>query len=181
MFLGNLSNVSEQKARKTQVGSNNATFKGLTVAQIFALMESDASSSDGAAASGGGGGSSSATPVVPFKKSGEARMTIKYTSDSAEKPSKELISDFFTSCCKHLVEEEVVKAIITESTTKNIPLHIAAMEYQRDILEFNYGIERDFGCKYLSRVASVFPDDPVIVGKLEVKTFGFIIYIYSAI
>ena len=47
----------------------------------------------------------------------------------------------------------------TLASNGKCPLHVSAMEFQRDSLEYNFGIERDFGCKYMSDIPQNFPDD----------------------
>jgi hypothetical protein len=56
-----------------------------------------------------------------------------------------------------------IDTIVEDSISKGIPLHVAAMEYQREVLEFNFRIERQFGCVYLSSVAANFGDDEELI------------------
>lgn len=45
-----------------------------------------------------------------------------------------------------------VAEIVEASVTKNIGLYIAAIDFQRDVLEHNFQIERNYGCKYLALI-----------------------------
>ncbi len=58
--------------------------------------------------------------------------------------------DFLQQCVKMLLDEANMREMIQESATKNIGLDRVAVEFQRDVLEYNFRIERNFGCKYLS-------------------------------
>lgn len=55
--------------------------------------------------------------------------------------------------------DENLREIIRDSEEKRVGLHMSAIEFQRDILEFNYGIERNFGVRYLSALPMRHGDD----------------------
>jgi hypothetical protein len=68
-----------------------------------------------------------------------------------------------------LLYEPNVTEIIKISVDSNVGLHLAAVEFQRDVLENNFGIDRNFGCKYLSMLAVHYPDDGEVIEAA--KTF----------
>lgn len=70
-----------------------------------------------------------------------------------------------------LLEEYNMVEIINDSVESKQGLHLAAVEFQRDVLEFNFGIERNFGCKYLAMLAIHHPDDLEVIDAA--KTFMF--------
>ena len=78
---------------------------------------------------------------------------------------------YFIDCTAMMLDPENISEIVRDSETLKKPLHEASMEFQRDVLEYNFQIERNFGCKYLSQIPSKMPDD---VEMLELaKRFMF--------
>jgi hypothetical protein len=55
--------------------------------------------------------------------------------------------------------ESNISEMIHDCSENGVGLHMAAVDFQRDVLEYNFGIERNFGCKYLSMLSVNHPDD----------------------
>lgn len=108
-------------------------------------------------------------PTLRRLSSSEAKG-IEYTAEIGKIP-RDLLLDFLTTCVKMLLEEYNIVEIINDSVESRNGLHLAAVEFQRDVLEHNFGIERNFGCKYLAMLAVHHPDDSVIIEAA--KTFMF--------
>ncbi len=156
MFLGGLSSEAERKARRKREDNNSSLFKSLPVQAIFDMMDLNQADADLAGIKLAAGASEG---EIPARRSAADRVPLVFSEPN--EPSKELTIQYFETCIRMILDDKNVDEIVKDSASKNVPLHMAAMEYQRDILEYNIGIERNFGCKYLSRVSQVH-DDPYI-------------------
>lgn len=58
-----------------------------------------------------------------------------------------------------LLHEGNIREMIDQSISKNIGLHLVAVEFQRDVLENNFQIEKNFGCTTLSLIPEKYPGD----------------------
>lgn len=87
---------------------------------------------------------------------------IQYTAEIGKVP-RDVLLDFLTTCVRMLLEEYNIVEIIQDSFETKQGLHLAAVEFQRDVLEHNFGIERNFGCKYLAMLAVHHPDDGEVI------------------
>lgn len=71
-------------------------------------------------------------------------------SEAADTIPREVLLDFLTTCSEMMLDETNMREIINESVEEKVGLDQAAVEFQRDVLEYNFRIERNFGCRYLS-------------------------------
>lgn len=100
-----------------------------------------------------------------------ARVELIYTADGKTIP-RDVILGFLTDCTAKLMEKDVMEKMAEKHVTTNTSLYEITIEYQRDVMENSWGIERSFGCQYLSRVTQHFPDDQEIFNAA--KRFMFI-------
>lgn len=92
----------------------------------------------------------------------EGSTPIIYTAEGGQIPRDVLLS-FLDKITKMLLYEHNIAEIVQESADNKIGLHLAAVEFQRDVLANNFGIDKDFGCKYLSMLAAHYPDDVEVI------------------
>lgn len=64
---------------------------------------------------------------------------------------------------KMMLSKSNVNEIVEDTFAKNIGLNQAAIDFQRDVLENNFQIEKDFGCKYLSLVPAKHEGDVELI------------------
>jgi hypothetical protein len=112
---------------------------------------------------------SSKVTIIPpeiWRKADSRPILYGASEDEKMEPGavpRDVISAFLTECSELIQQDEVITALVDASATKQLPLDGAAMEFQRDVMEFNHGIQRDFGCKYLSQLPNFFPDDKELI------------------
>jgi hypothetical protein len=63
---------------------------------------------------------------------------------------RDLVLRFFRECATMMETRANVEEIVDISWKTSTPLHVAAMEFQKDVMEFNFQIERQFGCQYIA-------------------------------
>lgn len=83
---------------------------------------------------------------------------ILYNESTGDIP-RIVMFDFLKDATKIMTHESTVREIIDRSIATKLPLHEASVDFQRDLLEWNYQIERNFGCKSLSLIQNRFGDD----------------------
>lgn len=71
--------------------------------------------------------------------------------------------DYFKDCAAMLLDDKNIRDVINESVVKGIGLHQIEVEFQRDVLENNFQVERDFGCQYLGSIPNRFPEDKELI------------------
>lgn len=76
---------------------------------------------------------------------------------------KEVLRRYLEECVEMLLDESNIRDIINDCTSKNIGLHQSEIEFQRDVMEYNFQIERNYGCYILGNVAEKYPEDPEMV------------------
>lgn len=92
----------------------------------------------------------------------EGSTPIVYTAEGGQLP-RDVLLNFLDKISKMLLYEPNIADIIQESVDSQIGLHLAAVDFQRDVLANNYGIDKDFGCKYLSMLSVHYPDDLEVI------------------
>jgi hypothetical protein len=95
---------------------------------------------------------------------------ILYTSAEETIP-RDVLYGYLTTCSKMMVSESCVNLIVDVSLESRLALPLSAMGFQRDVLEFNFQIERNFGCQYLSAVSQKHPQDTELLEAA--KSFMF--------
>jgi hypothetical protein len=151
MFLGNLSTSTERQARQGQK-------KGQKKSKSTGEKDSDDEEQ-----------STSSEPVVPLRTPND--LPLLYTGKDGQDIPRDALLRFLTLCVEMMMDPAHIKSIVLKSTKQPAGLHIAAIEFQRDVLEYNCQIERSYGCKYLSLLGQKFPDDAELIEAA--KTFMF--------
>ncbi len=78
-----------------------------------------------------------------------AILPIKYTEDSIP---REVLLNFLQTCVKMMLDTTNIDEIVEDTFVRKIGLNQSAIDFQRDALENNFQIEKNFGCKYLSQI-----------------------------
>ena len=100
------------------------------------------------------------------------RQPIRF-SDTMEIPRDILLSYLYT-CSRIILSSTGMDEIFSDyKSQSNFGLHDIAVKYQQDILEYNFNIEKKYGCKILSQIPSLYPND------LELQDAA-LSFIYSA-
>jgi hypothetical protein len=136
MFLGNLSAATERKVRKAKVVTETTT--------------------NAAAAS------SSSTASAASKRCAPGDKEVLYSQATGLIP-KEVMKRYLEECVEMLLDDSNIREIINDCTSKSIGLHQSEIEFQRDVMEYNFQIERNYGCYILGNVGDKYPDDPEMV------------------
>jgi hypothetical protein len=80
---------------------------------------------------------------------------------------REVILGFLQTCVKMMLMQRNLDDMIDECISKKTALHDAAVGFQRDVLEYNFQIERDYGCKYLAMIPTKHADDIELVEAMK--------------
>ena len=87
---------------------------------------------------------------------------IIYTAELDQIP-RDVVLEFLRTCSQMMLHDENIDEIIADSFIRRDGLQNAAVEFQRDVLENNFQIERGFGCKYLSQLESRHENDAELI------------------
>ena len=104
-------------------------------------------------------------------KSGEKPILYSATQTPGGIP-REVLIGFLTTCVDMILDETNLNEMINESVRKNIGLHEVAVHFQRDVMEFNFQIEREFGCRYLALIPQNHPDDTELMDATKAFMFS---------
>ena len=85
---------------------------------------------------------------------------------------------FFQVCAKMVVEDSNVADIVDENLSTGNGLHRISAEFQREALERNFQIEKNFGCKYMASIPMKCPDDIELLEAGKAFTLSTL-YCYS--
>jgi hypothetical protein len=75
---------------------------------------------------------------------------------------------FLTDASKILLHDTNIRNIVDRSVDKKLALNEAAVDFQRDVLEYNYQIERDHGCRSLSIIQNKYSGDDEILDAAHI-------------
>lgn len=78
-------------------------------------------------------------------------LPILYSSDQNPVPREVLIS-YLQICKKMMLDPVNVDEIVRDSIEQQIGLQSAAINFQRDVLQHNFQIEKAYGCRELSMI-----------------------------
>mmetsp|Transcript_10870 Transcript_10870/g.14956 ORF Transcript_10870/g.14956 Transcript_10870/m.14956 type:complete len:538 (-) Transcript_10870:240-1853(-) len=87
---------------------------------------------------------------------------ILYTAELGTVP-RDVLLDYLHTCSKMMLEEANIDEIVADSFDKKTGLQNAAIDFQRDVLENNYQVERNFGCHYLSQMQTKHGEDTELI------------------
>lgn len=93
-----------------------------------------------------------------LRRNRELIKPILYSEELGTLP-RDVLLDFLNICSKMMLLDENIDEVISDSLVKCNGLQNSAIEFQRDVLENNFQIERNFGCKYLSQLEIKHPGD----------------------
>lgn len=143
MFLGNLSTSTERQARQGGKKSQKKSTK--------AGGEKDSDEEEHV----------TSEPSVPLRGANE--LPILYSGKDGQEIPRSALMGFLQLCVDMMLDQSHIKSIVLKSTRQPAGLHVSAIEFQRDVLEFNCQIERNYGCKYLSMLGQKFADDNELI------------------
>jgi hypothetical protein len=70
-----------------------------------------------------------------------------------------------------LLNDHNIQEIIQDSLTLGTGLHMSAVEFQRDVLEYNFGVEKNYGCRYLATLSNHYSNDEEVIEAAKVFMF----------
>jgi hypothetical protein len=166
MFGANLSKVATRKVDKKGDGAASAKPRGggtslsSKSAEYCEFAFLDVRESVDALSAGVEGISvedSSEEDMKTRKRLPQGSLPILYSEERSA--TEEVLLEFFCAGAKMLLMKENIVEIVQESNATNTPLYLQSMNFQKDVLERNFQIEREYGCKQLSMVYVNFPDN----------------------
>ena len=86
-------------------------------------------------------------------------VKIAYDSNRTEPLPRDLIYSFWQACGSMLLDLRTIRHIVDASASTGRPLHLAAIDFQRSVMAFNFGIEPDYGCQQMGMAAINYPKD----------------------
>jgi hypothetical protein len=96
----------------------------------------------------------------------QGTLPIVYTSD--ETPvGAETMKKFFDQTSRMLMNKSNQLVIIEASRVNDNALYKQSMEFQRDILEYQFQIERKYGVNILGRIQHIYPDDMELIDAAQ--------------
>ncbi len=93
------------------------------------------------------------------KRKQSDKLDVLYKNEVGSELTRDIILRYLLEIPSIITEPYNIDEIVEDSVNSGKPLHLTAMEFQRDILEFNYQIERNYGCDYMSRIPNEFKND----------------------
>lgn len=66
-----------------------------------------------------------------------------------------------------MLDEGNLNEIINDSARNKTNMSETAVTFQRDVMEHNFQIERNFGCRYLARVPELHPNDTELIEAMK--------------
>lgn len=93
---------------------------------------------------------------------------------------RDVLFNFLTTCDKMMTTNYNVEEIVMDSIEKGLGLNMAAVEFQRDVLENNFQIEKNFGCRYLSMIPMKHEGDEELIDAAKGFMFTALVSYTSA-
>ena len=173
MFLSGIGNAQERKARQG-AGGSGAGASGAKDDELEALLSElrvDNKDEDGTSMKRKKAGE---LPILYSKELFQAKIdrdaaaaraaAVEAPSSSSSSPSsssssrgastqfvpREHILRYFAVCARMMATRSNVEEIVEHSWRNGVALHIAAMDFHKDVMEYSFQIERSFGCQYIS-------------------------------
>jgi len=167
MFLSGIGNAQERKARQGGAGASGA--KDDELEALLSELHVDDEDEDGTSMKRKKAGE---LPILYSKELFQAKIdrdaaaaraaAVEAPSSSSSSPSsssrgastqfvpREHILRYFAVCARMMATLFNVEEIVEHSWRNGVALHIAAMDFQKDVMEYSFQIERSFGCQYIS-------------------------------
>lgn len=164
MFGANLSKVATRKVDKKSGGAapaakgtgSSTSSKGAEYSEFAFLDLNDidelSASVDGLSVED----NSDRVDLKTKRRLPQGSLPILYSEERSVPP--DLLLEFFIAGSKMMMMKENIAEIVEESNASNTPLYLQSMNFQKDLLERNFQIEREYGCKQLSMVSVNYPD-----------------------
>lgn len=70
---------------------------------------------------------------------------------------------FLTSMVEMMLDEGNINELINITVSSKKGLQDVAVDFQRDVMEHNFQMERNFGCRYLASIPDKFPNDTEVI------------------
>ena len=86
-------------------------------------------------------------------------VEMKYDASRTEPLDRDLIYSFWQACGSMLLDLRTIRHIVDASAATGRPLHLAAIDFQRSVMAFNFGIEPEYGCQQMGMAAVNYPKD----------------------
>ena len=86
-------------------------------------------------------------------------------------PQREVIMSYFQVCSELMLDPESIEHILGQAESTGRALQQVAMEFQREVMEFNFLIEPNAGCTYLSKLTNLFPSDHELIEAAKAFMF----------
>ncbi len=94
-----------------------------------------------------------------------------YTKETNSIP-REVMLDYLNTCTAMLLTDDTLRMVIDISANTHLSLHMCLMEFQRQLMENNFHIEKVFGCGFMSNIPTHFAGDTIMIATA--KRFMFI-------
>ena len=111
------------------------------------------------------------TEQVDVSRKSPASTGIIYNAELGSIP-RNVVLDFLNECSAQLMDQNTIRNIVQKYSETHEPLQTLIVEYQRNVLEFQFNIEKDFGCRYLSLIPRNFAGDKEL--ENAAKRFMFV-------
>lgn len=144
MFLGGLSTTTERKARK-ESGSQKSKVDSSS-SSVFRMNAVEAALPGATTPSG-----------VP-RRLRKGVLPVIYSATNPDIP-REVMLRYFIETSRMILDETNMVEMIEEASRGVKGLETVAAEFQREILEYNFQIERNYGCRHMSALPDVAAGD----------------------
>jgi hypothetical protein len=88
---------------------------------------------------------------------------ILYSMEREADIPREAILGFLTTMVDMMLDEGNINEIINDSVKYKVNLSETAVTFQRDVMECNFQIERNHGCRYLARIPELHRTDTELI------------------
>jgi hypothetical protein len=100
-------------------------------------------------------------PHLRRLKAGE--RPILYSAEKAGDIPRDVLMGFLVTMVEMMLDEGNINELINISVSSKKGLQDVAVDFQRDVMEHNFQMERNYGCRYLATIPDKFPKDAEIV------------------
>ena len=105
---------------------------------------------------------------------------IIYNEENPDIP-RDHYHNFFTTCSNMLNEQKYVESIVNQSLKTNSDLSKVSVNFQTDVMEKMFQIEKKFGCSYMVRIPHIYPSDALMINAVKDFTYATVKCYYNAL
>ena len=87
---------------------------------------------------------------------------------------RDVYYNFFSTCSNMLNENQHIESIVNQSMKANIDLSKISVNFQTDVMEKMFQIEKKFGCSYMVRIPHVYKTDNLMIDAVKSFTYATI-------